>query len=289
MMTAAPSVVVGIYRLCGIRIVAVTEHDYRLTEGGTVAEGNVIWRETEWQHSYDDSLLIRGFEASFPRDHVLVLGCSPADLPVESGAPGFIEAARQRGAFTVLNHPARWNQNPEHVIDDANLSICDALEVYSGGRVMGGAERAVAAPLWDACLSHGLKHFALGSSDCHTYDFAKPSRPTNGWNVLWLDDLTEPQVFDALRAGRFYASSGLEVDEVCVGDGRIAVKASQAERIRFIGTGGKLLREVTGSAADYEPETCDGYVRVELDGREAPFPGSELPIQAWLQPVWVVG
>jgi hypothetical protein len=286
MVTAAPSVVVGIYRLCGIQIVAVTEHDRRLKEGG-IAEGNVLWREEDWRNPYDDALLIKGFEASFPRDHVLVLGCMPADLPMVSGEPGFIEAARQRGAFTVLNHPARWNESPEHVINDTNLSMCDGLEVYSGARVAKGAEGAVAAPLWDACLSHGLKFFALGSSDCHTYDFTAPSRPTNGWTVLWLEELTEAAVFAALRAGRFYASSGLEVDEVCVEGGRIRVEAAQAVRVRFVGRGGKLLKKVAGCAASYEPQASDGYVRVELDGKGTPFPGAGAPIQAWLQPVWI--
>lgn len=286
MVTAAPSVVVGIYRLCGIPIVAVTEHDRRLREGG-IAGGNVMWREQDWRNPYDDALLIQGFEASFPQDHVLVLGCMPTALPLKSGEPGFIEAARELGAFTVLNHPARWNADPEHVINDANLSICDGLEVYSGARVAKGAQDAVSSALWDACLGRGLKHFALGSSDCHAYDFTVPSRPTNGWTVLWLEELTEAAVFAALRAGRFYASSGLEVDEVHVEGGQIRVQASQAERIRFVGTGGRLLSEVAGSIANYEPRTGDGYVRVELDGRGAPFPGVDVPIQAWLQPVWV--
>jgi hypothetical protein len=187
-----------------------------------------------------------------------------------------------RGAFTVLNHPARWNDDPEHVVNDANLSLCDGLEVYSGARVSKGAEGAVAAPLWEACLGYGLRFFALGSSDCHTYDFAAPSRPTNGWTVLWLEELTQAAVFAALRAGRFYASSGLEVDEICVEGGCIRVEASQAERIRFTHSFRwklrKLLSEAAGSAASYEPRASDGYVRVEVDGKGTPSPGAGVPI-----------
>lgn len=286
MVTAAPSVVVGIYRLCGVEVVAVTEHDRRLREGG-IAAGNVMWREQDWNNPYDDALLIKGFEASFPKDHVLILGCMPSDLPLTAKEPGFIAAARERGAYTVLSHPARWNDTPEHVLDDPELSQCDGLEVYSGARVIQGAEGSVAARLWDACLSQGLKLFGFASSDCHTYDFTAPQRPTNGWTIVWLEELTEEAVFAALRAGRFYASSGLEVDGVRIEDESITVEAAQAERIRFIGAGGQLLKEVAGSTGTYRPQVVDRYVRVELDGPGTPFPGSGVPTQAWLQPVWI--
>ncbi len=286
MVTAAPSVVVGIYRLCGVQVVAVTEHDRRLGEGG-IAAGNVMWREQDWKNPYDDALLIKGFEASFPKDHVLILGCMPWDLPLTAKEPGFIAAAHERGAYVVLGHPARWNDTPEHVLDDSELRQCDGLEVYSGARVIQGAEGSVADRLWDACLRAGLKFFGLGSSDCHTYDFTAPQRPTNGWTVLWLHELTEEAVFAALRAGHFYASSGLEVDEIRIQDESITVEAAQAERIRFIGAGGKLLKEVAGSKGTYRPQISDLYVRVELDGPGTPFPGSGVPTQAWLQPVWI--
>ena len=77
------------------------------------------------------------------------------------------------------------------------------------------------------------------------------------------------------------------MDEIRIQDESITVEAAQAERIRFIGAGGKLLKEVAGSKGTYRPQISDLYVRVELDGPGTPFPGSGVPTQAWLQPVWI--
>lgn len=281
-ITAAPYVAAGIYRLCGINIVAITDHDRRLGPD----EDQVSWCEEEWQHSYEDLLLIHGFEASFPADHVNVLGCWPHDVPLTPEMPGFVETAHKEGAFSILNHPAKWNATPDHVTDDPNLSRCKAIEIYNGARLGRGKDRALATPLWDACLSHGLKIWAVAGSDCHRYDFSIPGNPNNGWNVLWLPELTVQEVFNALAVGRFYASSGLEIDEVSMRNESLYVRASKAACMRFIGNDGVTLKETQGTEASYTPQNT-GYIRVELDGLDPPFPGADTPMQAWLQPIWV--
>ena len=295
--TARPSVALGVYRQCDIPIVAITEHDRRIHPNRDITAGIVPWTDTHWEHGYADSVLLPGFEASFPDDHVNVVGIHYLDVAAtpctrygtvagDPGDPGYVTEMQDRGAITVLNHPAAWNEDPDHVLDDRNLRHCDGIEIYNGSRC-GSADRAVATPLWDACLARGARFLGLANPDNHRYDYTRTDRPTNGWNVLFLEELTQSAVLDALRQGRFYATSGLEVDAIAVEDETITVTASAADVIRFIGDGGRVLGRVTGGQASYAMTGDEGYVRVECETDTLPHPESDVPMQAWLQPVFL--
>ncbi len=295
--TARPSVALGVYRQCGIPVVAITEHDRRIHTDRDITAGNVPWTDEHWTHDYEDGVLLRGFEASFPDDHVNVLGvdyfdvaedpCSRTGTIVgEPGDPGYVSGMHDRGAVIILNHPAAWNDAPDHVLTDDNLRQCDGIEIYNGSRCS-DADRAVATPLWDACLTRGERFWGLANSDNHRYDFTETARPTNGWNVLFLDELTPRAVLDALRSGTFYASSGLEVDEISVDDKAYTVTAAAAETIRFIGDDGAILATAAGGTASYAFSGEESYVRVECEADSRPHPASDVPVRAWLQPVFV--
>lgn len=294
--TARPSVALGMYRQCGIPVVAITEHDRRIHTDRDITAGNVPWTDEHWAHDYEDGVLLRGFEASFPDDHVNVLGVDYFDVAEdpctrtgtvhgEPGDPGYVAGMQDRDAVVVLNHPAAWNDAPEHVLGDENLSTCDGIEIYNGSRCA-DADRAVATPLWDACLSRGERFWGLANSDNHRYDFTRTGRPTNGWNVLYLEELTPDGVLAALRSGRFYASSGLEVDEITVDDESYAVTAAAADTIRFIGDGGEVLETASGGTARYPFTGSETYVRVECEADSLPHPDSDVPVRAWLQPAF---
>lgn len=274
--TASPKTALSIYLLCGIQIVAITDHDRRLEPHCKLPSEKVPWRDGDWLHNYPDALLIPGFEATFPEAHVSVLGLRPAELQILPGERGFTAAVEQRGGYTVLNHPGKWNQAPQYVLEDPELSRCMALEVYNGGQA------AEASLLWDHLLSSGLKIFGLANSDCHDYDFTKTSRPNSAWNVLWLEELSWEAVLDALKAGRLYATTGIELEELVVEEERIFLEAQGAERISFFGHRGQLLAEARASAAEYVVRGDEKYIRAEIEGASPSGPA-----KAWIQPIWV--
>lgn len=286
--TASPVAALGLYRLCGIPVVAITDHDRRMPlNGDPPKEGQVPWLLEDFEHNYDDAVLMRGVEASFPGNHVNVLGCAPEALTLKPGTPGYVQAAHELGAYTVLNHPAKWNDEPAHVLDDENLAHCRGIEIYNGGRSSGGFETAEATALWDHWLAAGHRPWALANSDCHMYDFTIASHPTNGYNVLWLDEISEKAVLEALHRGRFYASNGLEIERVTQRDGEIAIEAPDADRIRFIGAEGRVLHEAAGPAATYAPRGDEKYVRIEAHTDRPAYPGAAVTARAWCQPTWI--
>ena len=276
--TASPKVALSIYLLCKIQIVAITDHDRRLEPYCKHPSDKVPWRAQDWHHSYPDSLLLPGFEATFPQNHVNVLGLLPQEIPIKPGERGFIAAVQQRDGFTVLNHPGKWNHAPQHVLEDPELSRCMAMEVYNGGQAASNPARAQASLLWDYLLSAGLKIFGLANSDCHDYDFTKTSRPNSAWNVFWLEELSWQGVLVALKAGRFYATTGIELQDLVIDKKSIFIKAQGAEKISFFGHRGKLLAEVYDSVAEYVVRGDEKYIRAEVEGSSS---------KAWIQPVWV--
>ncbi len=287
--TVSPVAALSLYRCLDIPVVALTDHDRRIpavqTAGVPPAAGMVTWIDDDFRNPYEDAVLIRGFEASFPENHVNILGCRPQQLTLAPADPGYIEAVHALKGFAVINHPAGWNAKPEHVINDPNLSICDGIEIYNGGQSGRGLAHADATPLWDACLSAGLRIWALANPDCHIYDFTAAARPDNGWNVLWLRSVDEASVFEALRAGRFYATNGLEVTRIELSDNRLRIEAPDAECIRFTGAGGRLLQESEGPAAEYKIHGGEGYVRTTCESGRIVFAAAEVPARAWLQPI----
>lgn len=291
--TVSPVAALSLYRCLDVPVVALTDHDRRIPaiQGKETppAAGMVTWIDDDFHSPYQDAVLIRGFEASFPEDHVNILGCRPQQLALAPADPGYLEAVHALQGFAVINHPSRWNREPEHVTGNPNLSACDGLEIYNGGRSGRGLENADATPLWDACLSAGLRLWALANPDCHTYDFTAASRPDNGWNVLWLPSLDEASVFEALRCGRFYASNGLEVSGIECLDDRLRVEAPDASRIRFTGAGGRVLKETAGPVAEYAFRGGEGYVRATCESDRIVFAPAGVPARAWLQPIRIAG
>jgi len=86
-----------------------------------------------------------------------------------------------------------------------------------------------------------------------------------------------------MERGEFYASTGVELDEIQTNEQEIAITIKEDPtakyRIQFIGKGGKLLKEEVTSPARYQIRGDEGYVR----GKVLDSNG----LIAWTQPVKV--
>jgi hypothetical protein len=86
---------------------------------------------------------------------------------------------------------------------------------------------------------------------------------------------------DALERGDFYASTGVTLADYQVTAHAMTVKVASTTfakyRIQFIGSGGRLLREVADSSAEYTFTGSEGYVRAKVLESNG--------LVAWCQPV----
>jgi hypothetical protein len=135
---------------------------------------------------------------------------------------------------------------------------------------------ALALDRWDRLLSAGRQVWGYAHDDSH-----RPSDIGRGWNVVQALDRSVEGICEALRHGRFYASTGVEITRIEVAGNTISVTAPNAQRIRFLGGWGRELDYVdAGQAAYTATGQEDGYVRVECYG--------EGVRAAWTQPFFLV-
>jgi hypothetical protein len=142
--------------------------------------------------------------------------------------------------------------------------------------------------VWDAILSNGVLLYGLAVDDAHV--FKRPGDPDvpgpgRGWVVVRAPRLDPRILVEAIERGEFYASTGVELQDLAVSADRIQLSvkpiASSKYHIQFIGKGGRVLSESLGPTASYTVVGTEGYVRarvIESNGR-----------MAWVQPVMIRG
>jgi hypothetical protein len=224
-------------------------------------------------------VLIPGVEISARGPHLLQLGLAQALEPL-ADRQQMIDAVAGQGGLTVMNHPnwgPRFNHFPQEQLEQLDGAI--GLEIYNGviERLEGAA---LATDRWDLLLSQGKRAWGLGNDDAHG-----PAETGLAWTTVQARARTPEAVLEALRAGRFYASTGVTIDAVRVDGPAVTVETRDAQRIRFVTRWGVIRHTVEGNRATWEaPDGRDAqetlrYVRVECYGRGG--------LAAWTQPLYI--
>jgi hypothetical protein len=196
-----------------------------------------------------------------------------------------VDAIRRVEGIPHINHP-----NFGWAIAPADLEAVHhyrLFEIFNGHPEVnndGGADAPGLEEMWDRLLGAGKLVYGIAVDDAHHFKRAgdaDASGPGRGWVMVRAPALTADAILGAMEAGQFYASTGVELEDVAVGDGelRVRVKARGATRVRiqFVGEGGRVLRESAGPEASYRLGG-ERYVRARVldsNGRKA-----------WVQPVF---
>ena len=196
-----------------------------------------------------------------------------------------VDAVRAAGGIPSLNHPNfGWAVTGDDVAAVRNLRL---IEVYNGHPTVhneGGGGRWSAERIWDAALTAGREIFAVAVDDAHHFKSFGPgySNPGRGWVMVKAPELSTRAILQALRAGDFYASTGVELAEVERAGNRLRVKIEQdrnfAYTTRFFGAGGKLLAESYELESEYALKPGEPYVRATIT--------DSMGRRAWTQPVF---
>jgi hypothetical protein len=182
--------------------------------------------------------------------------------------------AQSETAFVVVNHPD-WQEGFNH----CPLEKLQLWQGYAGIEIYNGViARLNGSPYalnkWDTLLTEGRRVWGFANDDSHiANDVAL------GWNVVYAKERTVTAVVDALRAGRFYASTGVEITTLQADGNRIHIETKNAERIVAHTRWGR--RTAVADAPTLTLEIPDNlpYIRFECWGRGEQF--------AWTQPFFV--
>jgi hypothetical protein len=200
-----------------------------------------------------------------------------------------VDAIRAANGVPHLNHPNfGWAVTAEDIKKVRNDKL---FEIFNGHPLVnndGGGDRPGLEEMWDDILSSGKRLYGIAVDDAH--HFKRPwdptaSMPGRGWVVVRAPRLNGREIVSALERGDFYASTGVELEDVQATSQRLTVRIREERwskyRVRFIGKDGRLLREVTTNPASYDFTGNEGYVRalvLESNGK-----------RAWVQPVFLDG
>ncbi|ODT88175.1 CehA/McbA family metallohydrolase [Phenylobacterium sp. SCN 70-31] len=213
----------------GLDFVAVTEHN-------TTSHHQAL---AEAQPHFDRLLLIPGREITTFQGHMNVFGVT-APLDFQLGGPrapdvgAILDQVERAGGLAAINHPGLpsgeicmgcgWTAP----VDFARIAAVEAVN----GAIAEGPLSGL--PFWEARLNEGRRITAIGGSDNH--DARSPpgkaaavGTPTT---VVHAEDLSQPAILAALRAGRAF------IDVQGSTDRRLEMTASLGGRT--VGMGGAL-------------------------------------------------
>ncbi|MBM4160505.1 MAG: hypothetical protein FJ217_05330 [Ignavibacteria bacterium] len=281
---SSPEEVTRWYKSHGYRFLVLSDHNI-LTDPRTLS--------TLVDSSF---LLIPGEEvtSSFQKKpvHVNGLNISRAVSPqTDSTLLGTVQrnvdAVRDAGGAPHINHP-----NFGWAIDQATLAQVKnnkLLEIFNGHPSVhnyGGSGKPGLEEVWDHLLTSGMRIYGIAADDAHHFkeEFApNRSNPGRGWVVVKASQLDAEEIIRNLEAGHFYASTGVELEDVRIESRRMEIRIKQKSnfgyRTEFIGSGGKVLHRTEYNPAVFELGGEAKYVRAKVRDSGG--------FVAWVQPVFV--
>lgn len=175
----------------------------------------------------------------------------------------------------IANHPD-WLLD-EHY-DFATLlefsSQLDGIEIYNHS-IVSEPGRADSTWKWDRLLTKGNRLLGFCHDDSH-----KDEDIGNGWLMVKAEENTPKHIFEALKSGNFYCSTGITILELERHHTKIYVSIKDEAAIRVIGNGGSLLAETVGTSFEWDFRNANTlYARFHI--RDSSWR------QGWSQPFFI--
>ena len=276
-----------------------------------------------------DFLLIPGQEvtqaAGFGSQVVHVTGMGTRGL-VDWAAPKlapsvliqtYLDRVRARGGLAILNHPnLSWSLGAQDILPVKGLSFIELYNAHPQAANSGDGKHVSTEVLWDAVLSQGRRLYGVAADDAHLFRDSAPGHPNPGraWIMVRSQKLSLWAIKSAMARGNFYASTGVTLSRLQVSPGRYTVavdrrrtdsgigrglfgdpttRTAPSARIEFFGSGGRLLKSVTGERASFHFDRRELYVRAKVTlVRRVPVGYREHAFRefyAWTQPIFGPG
>jgi hypothetical protein len=211
------------------------------------------------------------------------------------------ESGKRTGREVMLhvNHPNyKWGVTAEDLAAVVGERFFEVWNGVDGDNDPGDATRPGTDAIWDTANTLRITQYSapplygLATDDSHNHHGNKThSPPGRAWVMVRARHLTPESIVRALRAGEFYSSTGVELEDVSFVGKRLALKivGKGNERFvtRFIGGKGRVLAEVAGLTPSYEMKGGEMYVRAVVTSTGVPEVASdEFGFKrAWTQPV----
>lgn len=220
-------------------------------------------------------LLIPGNEISKDGPHLLHVDAREALIP-QSDRQQVINAIRQTEGFAVLCHP-NWQGDHNHY----PTALLQTLNGYIGIEIYNAVLRRstgnpIATDRWDILLSAGRRLWGFAHDDSH-----KDGDRELAWLMVQIKESSLIEVVNALRLGRFYGSTGVEITDIRVAGRTITISTKNASTIfAVVDTAKRVATSHDKKLAVRIPDDASwSYIRFECWGT-----GESM---AWTQPFFL--
>lgn len=264
-----------------------------------LSDHNVLLDPATLAHLVDSTfLLIPGEEVttSFDRRPVHVNGLNLRELvePREgatlvSTIQANVDAVRGKDGIPHINHPNfGWAFGARELAQVENNRLLEIFNGHPDVHNQGGGGYPGMEEVWDVLLTQGTRIYGIAVDDAHHFqgEFSRDrANPGRGWVAVQAPAREAGAIMAALEEGRFYASTGVVLEDVRVDASRMEIRIRPRGSFRFtttfIGSGGRILKTVHGTEAAFELNAPEFYVRARVEDSGGAV--------AWVQPVWVEG
>jgi hypothetical protein len=219
-------------------------------------------------------ILLPGSELTDTGPHLLHVGADAPLAPDQNIQRVLDAAAAQPGRGIVVAAHPNWGAGFDHIPVESMLGWngLRGLEIYNG-LIQHLDGSAYALDKWDRLLSAGRRVWGFADDDSFV-----PPDVQQGWNVAYVKERSVAGVVDALRAGRFYASSGVRIESIQVEGRRVRIATDTAHKIVGVTRHGRRFIEREGPVLDTDVPADLPFARFECWGAGERF--------AWTQPFW---
>ncbi len=178
-----------------------------------------------------------------------------------------IRTARENGFLVTYNHP-NWSLNTYETY--SRLEGLNGLEICNGNCTYGNDYAPI---VYDQMLRSGKRIMCVAGDDNHS-----SAGFFRSWTMIKTDELSYEALIDGLEKGNCYASSGPEILDLYVEDGKVYVRCSEAKRIDYFTAGRRRAMrtakkgEALLTEAVFEIDPNDVYFRIAVrdeDGEHA--------------------
>lgn len=265
-----PTEVMRIYASRGYDFLAITDHrrynfeNFAPETGLTIIPGMEMDRNISTDAGMCFHIVSIGPEKGngFIHDQTFEGGSVADQYEMQS----VIDMLHENGNMTIYCHPD-WSCTPARSYE--NMQGNFAMEIWNTGCVFEN-DMDKDALGWDELLTHGKRIFGVATDDGHAVN-------QHGWGWVMVNaENNVDSILAALKNGAFYSSTGPEIYDFRVENGRAVVKCSPCKFVNFI-TGTRPSSMTVSENCDLTRAECGipesaRYIRatmVDAQGRRA--------------------
>ena len=135
------------------------------------------------------------------------------------------------GFMAMLNHPT-WSRQTLDDYQNLDTTNIFAMEMYNHSSFLMGYNE-INDHVYDNLLRRGHRLYCTATDDNHNHHPKGTARwdSLGGFVMIKAQELTHKAIYQALKRGDFYASTGPEIKELYIEDGFLYIKTSPSAKI----------------------------------------------------------